>query len=89
MKKVRTGKFDFADKCWNSVSANAKDFIRKLLTYEQDKRPTAEMALQHPWIQELSHVALDASMALGALDNLKGFRADQTLKAATYAFIAS
>lgn len=89
MKKVRTGKFDFADKCWNSISDNAKDFIRKLLTYEQDKRPTAEMALQHPWIQELSHVALDASVALGALDNLKCFRADQTLKAATYAFIAS
>ena len=89
MKKVRTGKFDFADKCWNSISDNGKDFIRKLLTYEQDKRPTAEMALQHPWIQELSHVALDASVALGALDNLKGFRADQTLKAATYSFIAS
>lgn len=27
-------------------------------------------------------------MALGALDNLKEFRADQTLKAATFAFIA-
>ena len=59
MKKVRIGKFDFADKAWNSVSENAKDFIRKLLTYEQDKRPTAEMALQHDWIKELSHVALD------------------------------
>ena len=28
-------------------------------------------------------------MALGALDNLKNFRADQTLKAATYAFIGT
>jgi Ca2+-binding EF-hand superfamily protein len=28
-------------------------------------------------------------MALGALDNLKSFRADQTLKAATYAFIGT
>jgi len=45
MKKVRIGKFDFADKAWNSISDNAKDFIRKLLTYEQEKRPTAEMAL--------------------------------------------
>jgi len=34
-------------------------------------------------------VTIDATMAVGALDNLKGFRADQTLKAATYAFIAS
>jgi len=76
MKKVRLGKFDFADKSWNSISDNAKDFIRKLLTVEQEKRPTAEMALQHPWIKELSHVAIDSSMAVGALNNLKGFRAD-------------
>ena len=59
MKKVRTGKFSFDDKCWNAISDNAKDFIRKLLTYEQEKRPTAEQALQHPWIIELSYVALD------------------------------
>lgn len=89
MKKVRAGQFRFEDKCWNAISDNAKDFIRKLLTYDQEKRPTAEDALQHPWITELSTIAVDESLALGALDNLKGFRADQTLKAATYAFIAS
>lgn len=70
------------------MSENAKDFIKKLLTYDAEKRPTAEKALQHPWITELSKVALDESTALSALDNLKGFRADQTLKAATFAFIA-
>jgi calcium/calmodulin-dependent protein kinase I len=45
MKKVRAGKFSFDDKCWNSISDNAKDFVRRLLTYEQDKRPSAEQAL--------------------------------------------
>ncbi len=88
MKKVRIGKFNFDLPVWNAVSENAKDFIRKLLTYDPEKRPDAEKALQHPWITELSTVALDESLALGALDNLKGFRADQTLKAATFAFIA-
>jgi len=34
MKKVRAGKFHFEDKCWNSLSDNAKDFIRKLLTFK-------------------------------------------------------
>lgn len=76
MKKVRQGKFSFEAAAWNQVSENAKDFIRKLLTYDADKRPDAEKALQHPWITELSKVALDESLALGALDNLKGFRAD-------------
>ena len=60
-----------------------------MLTFDQEKRPTAEEMLTHIWIVELSKVDIDESLALGALDNLKGFRADQTLKAATYAFIAS
>jgi len=56
MKKVRQGHFTFEDKCWTSISDNAKDFITKLLTYNQLDRPTAENALQHPWITELSQV---------------------------------
>jgi len=88
MKKVRQGKFSFDSPQWSQVSDSAKDFIRKLLTYDPSKRPDAEKAMQHPWIAELSKIALDQTLALGALDNLKDFRADQTLKAATFAFIA-
>jgi serine/threonine protein kinase len=54
MKKVRAGKFSYADPCWASISDRAKDFITKLLTYDIDARPSAEEALQHPWIQEMS-----------------------------------
>jgi hypothetical protein len=34
MKKVRAGKFSFDDACWKNISANAKDFIKQLLTYD-------------------------------------------------------
>lgn len=34
-------------------------------------------------------MTVDESIAIGALTNLKNFRADQTLKQATYAYIAS
>lgn len=54
MKKVRVGKFSFSDPCWSNVSDKAKDLITKLLTYDVDQRPTAEQALQHPWITEMS-----------------------------------
>ena len=52
MKKVKIGKFSFADPVWNSISDNAKDFITKLLTKDQNARPSAEETLMHPWIQE-------------------------------------
>ena len=54
MKKVRIGKFSFSDPCWANVSDKGKDFITKLLTYDVDKRPSAEDALQHPWITDYS-----------------------------------
>ena len=89
MKKVRVGKFSFSDPCWANMTDKAKDLITQLLTYDPDKRPSAEQALQHPWIKEMSASAIDTNIAMGALTNLKTFRADQKLKQATFAFIAS
>jgi len=89
MKKVRQGSFDFEDRAWANVSDKAKDFITKLLTYDKDARATASEILTHPWLAELANLAVDESLALSVLDNMKGFRVDQTLKQATYAFIAS
>jgi calcium-dependent protein kinase len=89
MKKVRAGKFSFSDPAWANVSNEAKDVITQLLTYDVDKRPSAEQVLQHPWIIKMSSQQVDSAMAMGALTNLKSFRADQKLKQATFAFIAS
>ena len=89
MKKVRVGKFSFSDPCWANISDKGKDLISQLLTYDPDKRPSAEQALKHPWISEMSSGPLDTAIAMGALTNLKTFRADQKLKQATFAFIAS
>jgi len=89
MRQVRQGSFSFDDKSWNVISDKAKDFITQLLTYNKDDRPSAATALTHPWLTELANLAVDESLALSVLDNMKGFRVDQTLKQATYAFIAS
>lgn len=59
MKKVRIGKYSFADPSWNNVSDKAKDLISKLLTYDPDQRLSAEDALKHPWIVEMSTSAVD------------------------------
>ena len=92
MKKVKIGKFTFTDPVWNSISDKAKDFITQLLTKDQDSRPSAEKALNHPWIKEAQSAALeklDSDVAISALSNLKSFNASSKLKQATYAFIAA
>jgi len=52
MKRVKEGKFNFNDPIWNKISDQAKDFITQLLIKDQNKRPSANEALQHPWIQQ-------------------------------------
>ena len=89
MKKVREGAFSFEDRAWSQVSDNAKSFIRSLLTYRADERPSAEQCLSHPWLAELATLQVDETLAINALDNLQKFNSDVTLKQATYAFIAS
>lgn len=89
MKKVRIGKFSFSDPVWSNVSEKGKNLITRLLTYDPDQRPSASEALQDPWIIEMSAQAVDTTQAMGALTNLQNFRADQKLKQATFAFIAS
>jgi serine/threonine protein kinase len=58
----------------------AKDFITQLLTVNENARPTAQEALNHTWLREYAKVTVDESVAIGSLNNLKSFRADQTLK---------
>jgi calcium-dependent protein kinase len=92
MKKVKIGKFTFQDQIWNNISDHAKDFITQLLTKDQNKRPTAEQALKHPWIEQanaLTKENLSNDVAMSALTNLQNFNAQSKLKQATYAFIAS
>jgi len=89
MKKVEIGKYDMDHGVWKSISREAKDLVKKLLTYDPSERISAEDALQHPWIIDNSNCDVNSKSAENALNNLHSFRADQKLKQAAFAFIAS
>lgn len=50
-EKIKKGNYDADDPIWESISAEAKDIVAKLLTVDSEKRLTAAEALQHPWVQ--------------------------------------
>jgi len=61
-EQIRHGKFKFDEEVWNTISSNAKDLIRKLLSVNPAARCTAEECLQHPWFSgRPSNVPLNAT----------------------------
>uniref|UniRef100_A0A7E4VY12 phosphorylase kinase n=1 Tax=Panagrellus redivivus TaxID=6233 RepID=A0A7E4VY12_PANRE len=49
MRLIQEGRFDFPREQWESVSEDAKDLIRGLLTVDVDKRAKAADCLLHRW----------------------------------------
>lgn len=94
--RIQEGDFTFDNnRAFKKVSHQAKDFIRWLLSYEEDDRPTAEKALKHPWMvraRRRSRVGLmkrDSKTIISSLANLERFSAESKLEQAVYAFISS
>ncbi|CAF3800634.1 unnamed protein product, partial [Rotaria magnacalcarata] len=56
LKNIRNGQWIFND-CFSNISADAKDFISRLLIPDQQNRLTSEDALNHSWLKyALQHV---------------------------------
>ncbi|KAG7360442.1 protein kinase [Nitzschia inconspicua] len=50
LQLVARAPLEFPSPEWDDVSEEAIDFLTKLLDRDPDKRPTANEAMQHPWI---------------------------------------
>ncbi|KAI5732776.1 hypothetical protein M8J76_004016 [Diaphorina citri] len=68
MANVTIAQYDFDDECFNEISDDAKDFIRKLLLKDREARMTAAQCLQHPWLSR--HPTPDPNLA-NSKDNIK------------------
>ena len=56
---VLSGELDLETQPWPSVSDEAKDLVKSLLTRDPAKRPTAAEALAHPWLRK--HATTEAA----------------------------
>ncbi|KAI8885456.1 Pkinase-domain-containing protein [Backusella circina FSU 941] len=51
MDDIVNARYEFHDRYWKDVSYDARTFIRKCLTLDPSKRPTASQALEDAWIK--------------------------------------
>ncbi|RZC42172.1 myosin light chain kinase, smooth muscle-like, partial [Asbolus verrucosus] len=72
MANVTIAKYDFDDEAFQEISENAKDFIRKLLNKDINKRMSAEECLHHEWLKRRTLVPRSSSMDV-TKDNLRQF----------------
>ncbi|KAG4934558.1 hypothetical protein JHK87_048560 [Glycine soja] len=78
-ESILGGKLDLESAPWPSISAAAKDLIRKMLNYDPKKRITAVEALEHPWMKEGGE-ASDKPLDNVILTRMKQFRAMNKMK---------
>ena len=68
VKKVRIGHYDLTSNNilliiiapeFKYVSREALDLLKKMLTYDPERRIAAEECLKHPWITKKAHEEVD------------------------------
>ena len=50
LEKVIKGKYSINSHEWDIISDEAKDLLKRLLSYNLRSRPSAKECLQHPWL---------------------------------------
>jgi calcium-dependent protein kinase len=90
-KKILIGKVEYPQKDFDKVSPEALAFVSELLNYAPNKRPSAEEALNNPWmVKNLStSSAEDNILDQKIIQNLVRFQSVISLQKASLAFIAN
>ena len=52
LQNVEKGKFEMKGPKWTNISEEAKDLIKKMLTKDINKRPSAKESLDHVWLSK-------------------------------------
>merc|ERR1740121_105918 len=88
LRRVRTGKFEFPSPDWDNISDAAKSFITSMLTMDPKQRPTAEMALEHPFLRHFKDEGHKRMVPKDFCRKLKSFTGVSKLKKMVLTLIA-
>jgi calcium/calmodulin-dependent protein kinase I len=85
---IKKGAFEFEFDPFDTVSSEAKDLIRGLLTVDPAKRLTVEKALEHSWVKRAGSELAARNLASN-LKRFKAFMAKRKFKGAVKGVIAT
>ncbi|GMJ00868.1 calcium-dependent protein kinase 17 [Hibiscus trionum] len=85
--EILCGNVNFTSNPWPSISPQAKDLVKKMLTLDPKQRLTAQQVLDHPWIKEDGE-APDTPLDNVVLHRLKQFKAMNKFKKVALRVIA-
>ena len=63
------------------------EFIKYLLNPDMKKRPNAEEALKHPWLQTAKYKSWDKLRTTNVIDNMSKFKASSLIHKTLYEYI--
>ena len=90
IQNVQNGKFYFPEEEWGVISPECKDLIKKMLTYDPKKRPSALEVLQDNWFNiNKSKTKANVQLAKSSLENMKKFKRNKQFEQATISFIVN
>ncbi len=89
LAKIKLGKFSFPDEEWEHVSDGAKDFIKKLLTFKPEERPSAGQCLEHEWLKNNNKKQVNTTLSKKCLNNMRKFHAGRKLQQAALTYIVN
>jgi calcium-dependent protein kinase len=78
---ILRGNIDFSSNPWPSISQEAKNLVRSVLTLDPSGRPTIGELLSHPWLKE-NGVASDVPIDSVVVDRMKQFAAKTRVRKA-------
>ena len=87
-KKISKGIYDKRLLKENKWSTEIKDFVEKLLVFEESGRLTTEGAFEHPWISKYSSQSSTAFINESIIDSLRNFSKNNILQKEIFFYLA-
>ena len=87
--KILHSKLSFPTKDFKNISIEAIDFIKTLLNYDPIYRPSAEEALNNPWLRQDNNTNNNVDLNKEIITNLSKFRTTLGLQKLTISFLAN
>jgi calcium-dependent protein kinase len=87
INKVKKG--DYIMDPRKKISREAMDLVKKMLSYDPQKRISSTEVMMHPWIKDKGQIVCPSELIAKALEQLLKFRVTNILQIATLTYIVS